>query len=201
MIAVFGIILANIAVSVLGFGALRSGARAEQFLFAPYEVVRGRNIPGLLLSSFAHVSWGHLFFNMLSFFFFAPSVVRAGGIQALLLIYLVSIVGADLTVLFLRSRNPRYRALGASGAVSGIIFAAIVFNPHLDVYFFFIPIGIPGPVFAIAYVALSIFLARQEGATIGHEAHAGGAVTGFIAGALLANRGLSPLWERLTDML
>lgn len=201
MILVFAIILANIAVSVIGFRALQSAATAERFLFAPYEVVRGRNLTGMALSNFAHGGWGHLFFNMLSFFFFAPSVVRGGGMEALALVYVISLVGADAIVLFLRSQNPAYRALGASGAVSGVIFAAIVYNPHLDVFIFFIPIGIPGPIFAILYVALSIYLARQEGGTIGHDAHAGGAVAGFIAGAIMAPRGLAPLIERLTGML
>ncbi len=198
MITIVVIILANLAVSILGFRALQTGVNVRYFLFAPYEVVRGREWVGMVLSSFAHSGWTHFFFNMLSFFFFAPAVVKSGGEATLIWVYLAGWLGADLVVLLLRHRNPRYRALGASGAVSGVIFAAIVFQPSLDVYVFFIPIGIPGPIFAVLYVLLSIYLARQEGGGIGHEAHAGGAVAGFVAGALFAPRGLVPLWERLT---
>lgn len=201
MLLVVGIIIANLAVSILGFRALRTGQGIDKFLFMPARVARGENLLGAVLSGFSHSGFGHLAFNMLSFFFFGPTVVRWGGTQELLLVYVVSLVAADVLVFALRFRDEQYRSLGASGAVSGVIFAAIVLDPQIDVFLFLLPIPIPGPVFALGFVVLSILMARREGGGVSHEAHVGGALAGFAVAALVAPNGLSPLWQRLSGFL
>jgi len=199
MIFVLILILVNTAVSLLGFRAFREG-KSDNFLFIPSEVIKGKNIRGMIISNFAHSSWGHLLFNMISFFFFAPVIARMGGSIGLILIYAVSGIGADLLTLLIHSKNLSYRALGASGSITGIIFASIVFDPSINVMFFFVPIPIPGPVFAVGYILISFYLMKQEGGTVSHEAHIGGAVVGFIMAVLLAPEGAGPLFKRITEM-
>lgn len=200
MLVLIGIILINLIVTILGFQAFRSG-RDRDFLFEPFQVIQGRNIKGLILSNFAHGGMGHFIFNMMSLFFFAPVIVEYGSSMELILIYAAAGVGADLLTLFLRSSDASYRSLGASGSVSGIIYAAIVFDPSIDVMFFFVPIPIPGPLFAVAYILLSFYLMKQEGQKISHEAHLGGALAGFILAAVLAPSGLDPLISRIISWI
>jgi len=201
MISIVLIITANVIGTIIGLRALRSQAEAEKFLFIPHALAQGRNIQGTVLSHVAHTGYGHLFFNMLSFFFFAPTVAKMMGAIGLWTVYILSAVGADLLTFLLRRNDPGYACLGASGSVTGVIFAAIVLNPYMNIFFFLIPIPIPGPIFALLYIALSLYFMKQEGAGISHESHIGGALAGFAIAALLSERGLGPLLERIREFL
>ena len=189
MISMFLLILSSIVVTLLLF----KSEEKEKFLFSPYHVDRGENMQGLFLSHFSHANPGHLIFNMLSFYFFAPVLVQMEGETGLLFVYLAAGMGADALIYILRREDPRYRCLGASGSVVGVIFAAIVFRPEMNIFMFFIPIPIPAPIFAIGYILISLYMMRQEGGGVSHEAHIGGAICGFLAGALLSDTGLDPL--------
>jgi len=192
---VVAVILVNVAVSLLAFRALRTGGPdAEKFLFVPHQVARGRNRLGLLLAHFAHAGAFHLVFNMLALFSFADVVVNALGSARFLLIYAVSGLGADLVVFILRKNDPAYRCLGASGSVFGVVMAAVVLDPTTSIILIFAPIPIPGPVFMLGYVIVSLVLMlqnRRDG--VSHEGHLGGTLVGFVATAVLAPRGLGPL--------
>ncbi len=204
MIAVIAIIALNLIVTIIGFRAFKSQEEPEKFLFIPYMVARGENLKGLLFSQFAHAGWMHLGFNMISFIFFAPGLAAAPDIGPLgmVAIYVISGIGADALVFLLKQKDPQYSALGASGSVSGIIFAAIVVNPHMSLIIFPVPIPIPAPIFAIGYLALSFYLSRRgDLGGISHEAHIGGALTGFAAAAILSKNGLGPLLMRLQEFL
>jgi membrane associated rhomboid family serine protease len=195
------IIAINVIVSLLGFAALRNPQQGERFLFTPARVAAGENFTGMFLSHFSHADIGHLLFNMMTLFFFAPVVEMGLGTGGLLLVYVIAGTAATLLTYFFHKNNPTYRALGASGSVAGVIFAAIVIEPMMSIYFFFIPVPIPGPIFAVGYVAISIFLAKRQVGNIGHEAHIGGALAGFLLAGLLFSEGFGPLVERVQDFL
>src|SRR5262249_13674412 len=105
-------------------------------------------------------------------------------------------------VLYYRHRtDPNYRALGASDSVTGILFAAIVLAPGMEVFFFMIPYPIPATVFGVAYILLSIFFMQRGGGRISHEAHLAGAFVGLLLGGLLAPQGFDLLLRRIRWML
>ena len=190
----------SVLVSLIGFSRMNSEA-GNIFFFSPSEVSAGRNYQGMLLSHFAHADGSHLFFNMLTLYFFGPVVEVGLGALSMLLIYASAGVFSTLFVYYLHRRDPRYRALGASDSVTGIIFAAIVLLPGMSVYFFFVPVPIPAPVFAVGYIVLSTYFMRRGGGHISHEAHLAGAISGLLVAGLLAPEGFGPLLHRIQSLL
>jgi len=170
------------------------------FFFSPSEVSAGRNYVGMLLSHFAHADGGHLLFNMLTLYFFGPVVEQILGSLNMLLIYVSAGIVSTLFVYYLHRADPRYRALGASDSVTGIIFAAIVLQPRMNVFFFYVPFPIPAPLFAVGYIVLSTYLMRRGGGYISHEAHLAGALSGLLLAGFLAPGGFGPLLERIQNM-
>lgn len=191
----------NVLVSLIGFSRMNSMAGDSMFFFSPSEVSAGRNYQGMLLSHFAHADSGHLLFNMLTLYFFGPVVELGLGAWNMLLIYVSAGIVSTLFVYFLHRAEPRYRALGASDSVTGIIFAAIVLLPGMSVYFFFVPVPIPAPLFAVGYIVLSTYLMRREGGHISHEAHLAGAITGLLLAGVLSPEGFGPLLHRIQNLL
>lgn len=193
------ILALNIVISLVGFRA--SGSEHERFVFIPHRFARGENVQGMLLSHFSHADFGHLFVNMMGLYYFGPVIERMLGSLQLLLIYVLSGAIATAAIFLVRRHDPRFRALGASGATSGVLFAAIVLVPQMSLYLMFVPIPVPAPLFAVLYVALSSFFMGRQGARVCHEAHVGGAVAGLALAALLAPRGLSPLIFEIRRLL
>lgn len=122
----------------------------------------------------------------LHFIFFAPVVLNYLSRFNFLMIYFVSLIAGSLLTLYFHKNEPNFRAVGASGAVTGIIYSAILLNPNMSLYIFFIPIPIPAYLFGIGYLVYSIYGMRQRVGNIGHSAHFGGAIGGF-ATTLLFN--------------
>lgn len=171
------IILANLTISWQGFNnpaALNAGT------FEVNRVLKHKEYYRLLTSGFLHVSWAHLIFNMLSLYFFAGNIESYLGPLYFLLIYMGSLLGGNLFSLFIHRKNPYYRAVGASGAVSGVIFAAIALFPGMKLAFIFVPIPFPAWMFGLGFVLYSIYGIRSQRDNIGHEAHLGGAVIGLL---------------------
>jgi membrane associated rhomboid family serine protease len=195
------LIAINLVISIIAFSAFRNQNRPERFLFIPALVATGTNYGGMVLSHFSHADIGHLFFNMMTMFFFAPVIEQGLGSLDLLTIYVLSGLSATLFTYYFHKSNPGYRALGASGSISGIIFASIVINPDMSIFFIILPVPIPAPIFAIGYIALSTYLMRKQVGNIGHEAHIGGALSGFLLAVLLWDQGYLPLLERLTNLI
>ncbi len=195
------LIAINVAISMMAFSAFRNQNRPERFLFIPALVATGTNYAGMVLSHFSHADIGHLFFNMMTMFFFAPVIEQGLGTLDLLTIYVISGLSATLFTYYFHKRNQNYRALGASGSISGIIFASIVINPHMSIFFILVPVPIPAPIFAIGYIALSTYLMRKQFGNIGHEAHIGGALSGFLLAGVLSDQGYVPLLDRLTHLI
>lgn len=198
----YAIIAVNVVVSLVGFAALKSEAHRSKFVFIPSEVAKGKKLLGLLLSHVSHGDFGHLALNMLSFYFFAPTIERQLGGIDLLTLYLISGVAASFAIFVFRWKNPRYQALGASGSVSGVIFGSVVIQPSASIYLFFIPIPVPAPVFAVVYLVMSSYLmGRQERGGIAHEAHIGGALAGLVLAGILSPQGFDPLIQRVSALL
>lgn len=137
----------------------------------------------LISSGFLHVSWQHLLFNMFSLYMFSDSVELVLGSGKFLLIYFTSLVGGNLLSLLVHKNHSDYSAVGASGAVSGIIFAAIALQPSIGIGMFFI--FIPGWIYGILFVGISIYGIKSQKDNIGHDAHLGGALIGMLAAIAL----------------
>lgn len=134
----------------------------------------------MLTSGFLHADVMHLMFNMLTLYFFAPIVIEILGPLWFLLIYLGSLAFGSLFTLYFHKDEYSYRAIGASGAVTGILYSAILFHPDGAINILFIPIDIPAYIFGIVYLFYSIYGMKSRTDNIGHTAHFGGAVGGYV---------------------
>lgn len=169
--ALIVIILANVLFSYKGFNDL--------FFFRKYDFhigsIRAGEQVRMFSSAFLHADMQHLFFNMLTLFFFAPIVVGYLGELSFVLIYFSSLLFGNLLTLSLHKNDLSYRAIGASGAVTGIVYSAILLDPNMTINFF-----IPGYLFGILYLLYSIYGMRAKNDNIGHTAHFGGAIGGYV---------------------
>lgn len=139
----------------------------------------------LVTHALLHADIMHLVFNMLTFFFFAPLICDTFGTWRFLGIYIMSIIGGGLLSLWKHRRNYSYCALGASGGVVGILFAAIALNPLMGIGILFIPIPIPGFIFGILYLGYSVWGMQSQFGNISHEGHLGGAIVGLVSAIAL----------------
>jgi membrane associated rhomboid family serine protease len=171
-----GLIAINVVISFKGFNDL-SFFRKYQFHVG--SIRSGEQIR-MISSGFLHVDIGHLAFNMLSLYFFAPVVYGILNNFSFVLIYFASLIFGSLLTMIFHKDDYSYSAVGASGAVMGIIYSAILLDPSLDIYFFFIPIPIPGYIFGIGYLLYSIYGMKAKSDNIGHTAHFGGAIGGYF---------------------
>lgn len=175
------IIIINIIISYKGF--------RDEYFFARYAfdvdgILRLKQYDRLISSGFLHINRTHLFFNMLALFLFSSNLDPLLSNQAYLAIYFASLAGGNLLSLWLHRHHGDYTAIGASGAVSGIIFAAIALNPNMRIGLFLLPFHIPGWLFGIGYVLYSIYGIRSDRDNIGHDAHLGGAIVGMLTAVL-----------------
>ena len=151
----------------------------ERSLFRPYWITRNRQYDTILTSGFVHADLPHLVFNMMTFYFFAFPLERRIGPAAFLALYVVGLVVSDTGTYFKHRNDPQYASLGASGAISAVLFAAIVYFPAMKLFILPFPVPIPAPVFAVGYVAYSWYSARHARGRINHDAHLGGALAGL----------------------
>ncbi len=181
-VVIISIILINVLVSLKGFNDF---SFFEKYKFNIGGIRRGEQIR-MLTSAFLHVDMMHLFFNMFTLYFFAPVVTSYLGNIKFLVVYMGSLFVGNLFSLFFHKEEYHYSAVGASGAVSGIIYSAILFQPGMSLYLMFIPIPIPAYIFGIGYLLYSIFGMKNRVSNIGHDAHFGGAAGGYIITLILA---------------
>jgi len=171
-IATIAIIAANVLVSLKGFSDSKF---FERYKFGIGPINAGQK-ERMLTSGFLHVDLSHLFLNMFTLFFFADVVINWFGPSKFLNIYLISL----LLAMFFHKDEPHYSAVGASGAVVGILYAAILLQPDMDLFLMFIPIPIPAYVVGIGYLLYSIYGMKSRLGNIGHTAHFGGAIGGYL---------------------
>lgn len=150
----------------------------DAYFFRKYEFHIGSIKSGeqlrIISSGFLHVDFQHLFFNMFTLYFFAPYVIFNLSTMYFLYIYMGSLIAGNLLTFYFHKNDYSYRAVGASGAVTGVIFSAIFLEPNLYMYGF-----IPGYVFGFAYMLFSIYGMKAKNDSIGHVAHFGGAIGGY----------------------
>jgi membrane associated rhomboid family serine protease len=164
---------------LIGVNALVSyKAINNRYFFRKYEFHIGSIKSGeqlrMFSSGFLHVDFQHLFFNMFTLYFFAPHVIYNSNALYFLYIYMGSLIAGNLLTLYFHKNDYSYRAVGASGAVTGIVFSAILLEPNLYMYGF-----IPGYIFGFAYLLFSIYGMKAKNDYIGHVAHFGGAIGGY----------------------
>ena len=161
----------------------------NRFVMRPYFVARGKQIETVITSGFVHGDLGHLLFNMVTFYFFAFTLERILGTPAFVILYFAALALSSVCSIVKERNNPQYATLGASGAISAVLFAYILYEPFATLIIFPIPIPIPAFVFAIAYIAYSVWASKKGRDNINHDAHLCGAVTG-VAFVLITDPGV-----------
>ncbi|WP_229316854.1 rhomboid family intramembrane serine protease [Flavobacterium ammoniigenes] len=169
------IIAITVLISYRGFNDL---SFFRKFEFHVGSILKGEQIR-MISSGFLHVDMGHLFFNMVTLWFFAPLVLAYLGNWTFVLVYMGSLIFGNLLTLLFNKNNYSYRAVGASGAVTGVLYSAILLQPDMMLGLFFI-IPIPAYLFGILYLLYSIYGMKSKNDNIGHSAHFGGAVGGYV---------------------
>ncbi len=195
------LLLLLLSVFVSGYAFLVDPALIDRLALRPRRIDEGREYHRFVSAGFVHAGLSHLGFNMLTLFFFGPTIERLLGPGRFLVLYFGSMLAAHALAYLLHRREAAYSAVGASGAISGVLFGYCLFFPFNKIYFFFIPVGIPAVIFAVGYVAISWYAMRQaasgRGGGIAHEAHLGGAIAGLVLTLLLEPRALGLFLRQL----
>jgi membrane associated rhomboid family serine protease len=149
-----------------------------RWAFRPAAVRRGE-WERWITAGFVHTGFAHLFFNVLTLYFFGPHIEGAIGWWRFLVVYAGSELAANALTYWRHRDNAEYSAVGASGAISGVVFAFVLFEPWARLYVLF-AIPMPAVVFAFVYIAFSIYASNQQVGRVAHEAHLGGALGGIL---------------------
>ncbi len=177
------IIIITVLVSI---GAFNNPKTMDDLIFYPPAVSKRGQWYRFFTCGLIHADWGHLFFNMLSLYLFGRFVEQGFGQLfgpigkwLYLLMYISALAVSILPTYNKNKDNYYYRSLGASGAVSAVVFAGLMLVPTLSLFIFFIPIPIPGFIFAPLYLLLSAMMDRKGLGNINHSAHIWGSLYGL----------------------
>jgi membrane associated rhomboid family serine protease len=176
-----------IITALISFSAFRSEKIMNELIFYPPAISTDRQYYRFISCGFIHADLPHLLFNMISLFLFGKFVEEQfadifgqGGKLLYLLMYLLALIVSILPSYLRNKDNYSYRSLGASGAVSAVVFAGLMIAPYIKVGLFIIPPIIPGFVFGPLYLIVSAYLDRKGGDNINHSAHIWGALFGVV---------------------
>lgn len=178
------LIIATVLVSILGF----TNAKIQNdLIFSPVLIQENNQFYRFVSYGFLHSDIMHLIFNMYAFYLFGEAteyyfseVFGENGAVFYLLLYFISLIVCVIPDFTKYRNNPNYRSLGASGAVSAVVFTYIMFNPLQGIGLLFIPVFIPGFLFGILFLVISYFLGKKGGTSVNHSAHIWGAIFGVI---------------------
>jgi membrane associated rhomboid family serine protease len=152
----------------------------ERHLLRPYWLLPRRQYATVITSGFLHADLPHLLFNAFTFWAFGFSLERAIGSGTFFALYAFGLLVSGAGTWFAHRRQPEYASLGASGAILAVLFASIVHTPAQSIFVFPIPLPIPAPLFAVLYLAYTIYASKQARGRINHDAHLSGALAGVV---------------------
>lgn len=192
----FALIAVTVLVSWLAF---ERPALLDRLILWPPAIDRKKQYDRLLTHGFIHADWSHLLFNMITLYFFGREIERVMaelvGPLGFVLFYLSAIVIAILPTYLRHRHDPTYRSLGASGAVSAVLFAFILLQPWSLIFVFFLPM--PAILYAVMYIGYSIYMDKRGGDNINHSAHISGAIYGVLFMLLMEPRFGAAFLQRL----
>lgn len=178
---VLGLIISNALVSIKGF--------SDRIFFDKYKFQIGAINRGekyrMVTSAFLHVDYLHLILNMYVLYIFSGMLINRLGEWKFLVLYFGSLLAGSILTQAYHKKELYYSAVGASGAVSGIVYAAILLRPDMTLYMFPLPVPIPAYIFGVGYLLYSIYGMKNQLGNVGHSAHLGGAIGGYALMLLL----------------
>jgi len=174
-------------ISIVSFIAFSNRTLFHKYLFSPYLINEKKQWYRFFTHAFLHADYMHLIFNMVTLFFFGTYVEAVfiatmgnSGIVVYIVFFFASALCATIPSYYKHKENYLYNAVGASGAVSAVLFASILFSPLSKIYLFLIPIGIPAIIFGLLFLFFSAYMAKKNTDHVAHDTHMWGAIFGFI---------------------
>lgn len=165
--------------------AFNDHALYGKFMLHPYSVSRRYKLYTLITSGLIHADWMHLIFNMMTFYFFAFPLEAMIGSWQFGAVYFLALVLSDIPSVIKHKNDMWYNSLGASGAISGVLFSYILFQPFSSMMIFPIPIPIWAIIFGPLYLIYCVYASKQSRDNINHDAHFFGALAGMIVTVLV----------------
>lgn len=173
-------LLLTLITVIFSYQGLRHMTFFNKYAFNIEGVLTYKEYYRLISSGFLHGSWWHLLFNLFALFSFGQTLESVIGITNFLFIYFVSLIGGYILSLYIHRFDRQYTAVGASGAVCGIIFASIVIFPNMEIGMFLLPFSLTSWMYGLLFVLISIYGIKSRMSNIGHDAHLGGALLGML---------------------
>ncbi len=175
------IIISNVLMSYKGF---KDGRFFLRYKFNVAAVEKGQ-WERIFTAGFLHVDYSHLLFNMFTFYFFGDIVIYRLGVLGFLAVYFISLLAGNLFSFTYYRKNSFYSAVGASGAITGTLYAAIVLYPEMRLGIMFIPIPLPSYLVGLGYMLYTLYGIKRANDNIGHTAHFAGAIAGLAIAIIL----------------
>jgi membrane associated rhomboid family serine protease len=187
---ILGLVLV-ISTFIISYQGIRDRIFYKNYSFEVDSILKFKEYKRLLTSAFLHVGWLHLLFNLTALYSFSEGLEHVAGISKTCFIYFISLLAGNFFALYVHRNHGDYNAAGASGGISGLIFAVIALFPSEGIRLLFLPFSIPGWLFGIVYVLVSIYGIKRQTGNIGHEAHLGGGLAGMVAALVMYPGALS----------
>ena len=178
----YGIISTLLAlfIALTSYKGFRDANFFSENLFSIEGILFKKEYRRMISSGFLHANWWHLGFNLIALVSFGESIELLFGYGQFALLYFLSLIGGNLLALAIHRNHADYSAVGASGAISGLLLAYVVMDPGGTISIFLLPIDIPAWIFGMVFILVSMLGIKAQEDNIGHEAHLGGAITGVI---------------------